>query len=94
MSRKKQSYRYIGGIVAATTVITQFQPVIASADISTSDFNMRDNVVSLTGIMEVSNNMGQVTRGDFTGDVTSSRMSKFQFLELNENINRGQMRQQ
>ncbi|MFR3728085.1 S-layer homology domain-containing protein [Lacrimispora sp.] len=167
MSRKKQSYRYIGGIVAATTVITQFQPVIASADISTSDFNMRDNVVSLTGIMEVSNNMGQVTRGDFarmlvnasgfrenlpassssvfadvpvdnpnavfikiavsqgfmtgflggvfrpdekvtyregvkavlallgygdgdfTGDMTSSRMSRFQFLELNENLNRG-----
>lgn len=167
MSIRKQSYRCIGSFLTAATVISQLNPIISYANISASDFNMRNNVVNLTGIMEVSNNMGQVTRGDFarmlvnasgfrenlpvssssvfadvpvdspnavyikiaasqgwmtgflgglfrpdekvtyregvkavlallgyeagdfTGDVTTSRMSKFQFLELNENLNRG-----
>lgn len=167
MSIMKQSYRYIGGILAVSTVASQLNPIVACANISSSDFNMRSNVVNLTGIMEVSNNMGQVTRrdfarmlvnasgfrenlpissssvfadvlvdspnavyikiaasqgwmtgflgglfkpdekvtygegaravlallgyeaGDFTGNVPTSRMSKFRFLELNENLNRG-----
>lgn len=166
MSKRIQSHRFAAGFLVVATVVSQFNPVIAYANISASDFNMRNNVVNLTGIMEVKNNMGQVTRGefakmlvsasgfrenlpvssssvfadvpvdspnavyikiaasqgwmtgflggffkpdekvtyrdgvkaaltllgygdkDFTGDVTSSRISKFQFLELNENLNR------
>lgn len=166
MSIRKQSNRCIGSFLAAATVISQLNPIIAYANTSASDFNMRNNVVNLTGIMEVSDNMGQVTRGDFarmlvnasgfrenlpassssvfadvpaespnavfikiavsqgwmtgflgslykpeekvtyrdgvkaaltllgygdgdfTGDLSSSRISKFQFLELNENLNR------
>lgn len=163
MSIRNGWYRNVGSFLTVTAVISGFNPVIASANISSSDFSMRDKVVSLTGIMELTNNTGIVTRGefakmlvnassyrenlsksdssvfkdvpaqnpnaeyikiaasqglmtgylggvfkpennityresvkavltllgykdeDFTGNITSSRISKFQFLELNEN---------
>ncbi len=166
MGIKNGWYRNVGSFLTVTAVISGFNPVIASANISSSDFSMRDKVVSLTGIMELTNNTGIVTRGefakmlvnassfrenlsksdssvfkdvpsqnpnaeyikiaasqgwltgylggvfkpennityregvkavltllgykdeDFTGNITSSRISKFQFLELNENLNR------
>jgi hypothetical protein len=166
MNRKKRLGQCLGSLLAVSTVISQLNPIVAYANVSTSDFSMRNKVMDLTGIMNVSNNMGQVTRGefakmlvqasgfrenvpvssssvfadvpanspnavyikiaasqgwmtgflgglfkpdekityrdgvkailillgyadgDFVGDVSSSRISKFQFLELNENINR------
>lgn len=166
MSIKNGLYRNLGSFLTAAVVISGLCPETSYANISSSDFNMRDKVINLTGIMQLTNNMGIVTRGefaqmlvnassyrenlpksgssvfkdvpanhpmaeyikiaaaqewmagylggvfkpeekvtyregvkavlsllgykdeDFTGDITSSRISKFQFLELNENLSR------
>ncbi|NNJ31257.1 hypothetical protein [Lacrimispora defluvii] len=65
MGIKNGWYRNVGSFLTVTAVISGFNPVIASANISSSDFSMRDKVVNLTGIMELTNNTGIVTRGEF-----------------------------
>lgn len=166
MKRPLAACRYVCGSLAAITAVTSALPVTAAANTSSANFDMRRQVVNLTGILNVTDYTGQVTRGvfarmlvnassyrenlpsssvsvfadvpgthpdavyiriaasqgwmtgflgglfkpeeyitykdavkaaltmlgysdeDFTGDLASSRISKFNYLELNEEMNR------
>ena len=166
MKRPYAACRYVCGSLAAVTAVTSALPMTVMANTSSANFDMRRQVVNLTGILNVSDYTGQVTRGyfarrlvnassyrenlpsssvsvfadvpgthpdavyiriaasqgwmtgflgglfkpeeyitykdavkaaltmlgysdeDFTGDLASSRISKFNYLELNEEMNR------
>ena len=57
--------RYVCGSLAAITAVTSALPVTAAANTSSANFDMRRQVVNLTGILNVTDYTGQVTRGDF-----------------------------
>lgn len=65
MKRPLAACRYVYGSLAAITAVTSALPVTAAANTSSANFDMRRQVVNLTGILNVTDYTGQVTRGDF-----------------------------
>mgnify|MGYP006977837344 CR=1 FL=1 len=65
MKRPLAACRYVCGSLAAITAVTSALPVTAAANTSSANFDMRRQVVNLTGILNVTDYTGQVTRGDF-----------------------------
>ena len=65
MKRPYAACRYVCGSLAAVTAVTSALPVTAAANTSSANFDMRRQVVNLTGILNVTDYTGQVTRGDF-----------------------------
>ena len=65
MKRPLAACRYECGSLAAITAVTSALPVTAAANTSSANFDMRRQVVNLTGILNVTDYTGQVTRGDF-----------------------------
>ena len=65
MKRPCAACRYVCGSLAAFTAVTSALPVTAAANTSSANFDMRRQVVNLTGILNVTDYTGQVTRGDF-----------------------------
>ncbi|KJJ71245.1 S-layer homology domain-containing protein [Clostridium sp. FS41] len=65
MNRRCAACRYLSGSLAIITGITGAAPVTVMADTSSANFDMRKQVVNLTGILNVTNYTEQVTRGDF-----------------------------
>lgn len=57
--------RYISGSLAIITGVTASAPVTVLANVSSANFDMREQVVRLTGILNVTSYREQVTRGDF-----------------------------
>ena len=57
--------RYVCGSLAAVTAVTSALPMTVMANTLSANFDMRRQVVNLTGILNVSDYTGQVTRGDF-----------------------------
>lgn len=66
MKRPYAACRYVCGSLAAVTAVTSALPMTVMANTSSANFDMRRQVVNLTGILNVSDYTGQVTRGDFT----------------------------
>ena len=57
---------FICGSLAVSFAVSPFLSLTALADnISSANFDLRRQVVKLTGIMEISSFRGQITRGDF-----------------------------
>ena len=65
MKRPYAACRYICGSLAAVTAVTSALPMTVMANTSSANFDMRRQVVNLTGILNVTDYTGQVTRGDF-----------------------------
>lgn len=65
MKRPCAACRYVCGSLAAVTAVTSALPMTVMANTSSANFDMRRQVVNLTGILNVSDYTGQVTRGDF-----------------------------
>ena len=65
MKRPLAACRYVCGSLAAITAVTSALPMTVMANTSSANFDMRRQVVNLTGILNVSDYTGQVTRGDF-----------------------------
>lgn len=65
MKRPYAACRYVCGSLAAVTAVTSALPMTVMANTSSANFDMRRQVVNLTGILNVSDYTGQVTRGDF-----------------------------
>ena len=65
MKRPYAACRYVCGSLAAVTAVTSALPMTVMANTSSANFDMRRQVVNLTGILDVSDYTGQVTRGDF-----------------------------
>ena len=65
MKRPYADCRYVCGSLAAVTAVTSALPMTVMANTSSANFDMRRQVVNLTGILNVSDYTGQVTRGDF-----------------------------
>ena len=65
MKRPYAACRYVCGSLAAVTAVTSALPMTVMANTSSANFDMRSQVVNLTGILNVSDYTGQVTRGDF-----------------------------
>lgn len=66
MKRSRAHGRLICGSLAAAAALSPVMSLTAWADnISTANFNLRQKVVKLTGIMEISSFRGEVTRADF-----------------------------
>lgn len=66
MKRLRAHGRLICGSLAAAAALSPVMSLTAWADnISTANFNLRQKVVKLTGVMEISSFRGEVTRGDF-----------------------------
>ena len=65
MKRPYAACRYICGSLAAVTAVTSALPMTVMANTLSANFDMRRQVVNLTGILNVSDYTGQVTRGDF-----------------------------
>ena len=66
MKVRKNHTRFLCGSLAAAAAISPILSIIAWADnISTANFNLRQQVVKLTGIMEISSFRESVTRADF-----------------------------
>ena len=65
MKRPYAACRYICGSLAAVTAVTSALPMTVMANTSSANFDMRKQVVNLTGILNVTDYTGQVTRGDF-----------------------------
>lgn len=65
MKRPYAACRYVCGSLAAVTAVTSALPMTIMANTSSANFDMRRQVVNLTGILNVSDYTGQVTRGDF-----------------------------
>ena len=65
MKRPYAACRYVCGSLAAVTAVTSALPRTVMANTSSANFDMRRQVVNLTGILNVSDYTGQVTRGDF-----------------------------
>lgn len=65
MMRPCEACRYISGSLAIITAVTAAAPVTVMANVSSANFDMREQVVRLTGILNVTSYREQVTRGDF-----------------------------
>ena len=66
MKVRKNYTRFLCGSLAAAAAISPILSITAWADnISTANFNLRQQVVKLTGIMEISSFRESVTRADF-----------------------------
>ena len=65
MKRPYAACRYVCGSLAAVTAVTSALPMTVMANTSSANFDMRRQVVNLTGILNVTDYTGQVTRGDF-----------------------------
>lgn len=65
MKRPHAACRLISGFLAAVTAATTMPPMQAIASTSAANFDMREQVVKLTGIMDVTNYTQEVTRGEF-----------------------------
>lgn len=66
MKVRKNHTRFLCGSLAAAAAISPILSITAWADnISTANFNLRQQVVKLTGIMEISSFRESVTRADF-----------------------------
>ena len=65
MKRPLAACRYVCGSLAAITAVTSALPMTVMANTSSANFDMRRQVVNLTGILNVTDYTGQVTRGDF-----------------------------
>ena len=65
MKRPYAACRYVCGSLAAVTAVTSALPMTVMANTSSANFDMRRQVVNLTGILNVSDYTGQGTRGDF-----------------------------
>ena len=65
MKRPCAACRYVCGSLAAVTAVTSALPMTVMANTSSANFDMRRQVVNLTGILNVTDYTGQVTRGDF-----------------------------
>lgn len=65
MKRPCAACRYVCGPLAAVTAVTSALPMTVMANTLSANFDMRRQVVNLTGILNVSDYTGQVTRGDF-----------------------------
>ena len=66
MKVRKNHTRFLCGSLAAAAAISPILGITAWADnISTANFNLRQQVVKLTGIMEISSFRESVTRADF-----------------------------
>ena len=66
MKVRKDHTRFLCGSLAAAAAISPILSITAWADnISTANFNLRQQVVKLTGIMEISSFRESVTRADF-----------------------------
>ena len=65
MKRPLAACRYVCGSLAAVTAVTSALPMTVMANTSSANFDMRRQVVNLTGILNVTDYTGQVTRGDF-----------------------------
>lgn len=66
MKVRKNHTRFLCGSLAAAAAISPILSITAWADnISTASFNLRQQVVKLTGIMEISSFRESVTRADF-----------------------------
>lgn len=65
MKRPYAACRYVCGSLAAVTAVTSALPMTVMANTLSANFDMRRQVVNLTGILNVSDYTGQVTRGDF-----------------------------
>lgn len=65
MKRRRAACRYISGSMAVITAVIQAAPLTVMANTSSANFDMRKQVVTLTGIMDVTDFTGKVTRGDF-----------------------------
>jgi len=65
MKRPYADCRYVCGFLAAVTAVTSALPMTVMANTSSANFDMRRQVVNLTGILNVTDYTGQVTRGDF-----------------------------
>lgn len=66
MKRQHHCRRYIYGSLAAVTAVSALFPMNVLADnISAANFDLRQQVVSLTGIMTITSFREEVKRGDF-----------------------------
>lgn len=66
MKGSKSYGRFICGSLAVSFAVSPFLSLTVLADnISSANFDLRRQVVKLTGIMEISSFRGQITRGDF-----------------------------
>lgn len=66
MYGSKSYGRFICGSLAVSFAVSPFLSLTVLADnISSANFDLRRQVVKLTGIMEISSFRGQITRGDF-----------------------------
>ena len=66
MKVRKNHSRFLCGSLAAAAAISPILSITAWADnISTANFNLRQQVIKLTGIMEISSFRESVTRADF-----------------------------
>ena len=65
MKRPCAACRYVCGSLAAVTAVTSALPMTVMANTLSANFDMRRQVVNLTGILNVSDYTVQVTRGDF-----------------------------
>ena len=65
MKRPYAACRYVCGSLAAVTAVTSALPMTVMANTLSANFDMRRQVVNLTGILNVTDYTGQVTRGDF-----------------------------
>lgn len=66
MKGSKSYGRFLCGSLAVSFAVSPFLSLTALADnISSANFDLRRQVVKLTGIMEISSFRGQITRGDF-----------------------------
>ena len=66
MKVRKNHTRFLCGSLASAAAISPILSITAWADnISTANFNLRQQVVKLTGIMEISSFRESVTRADF-----------------------------
>ena len=66
MKARKNHTRFLCGSLAAAAAVSPILSITAWADnISTANFNLRQQVVKLTGIMEISSFRENVSRADF-----------------------------
>lgn len=72
MNRRCAACRYLSGSLAVITAVTGAVPITAMANTSSANFDMRRQVVNLTGILNVTNYTEQVTRGDFARMLVSA----------------------
>lgn len=65
MKKVHWACHYLFGSLAAVTAVSSAAPLTVLANVSSANFDMRQQVVKLTGIMEVTSFREEVTRGEF-----------------------------